>query len=150
MRILTWMLTCSHWCPLVCVCNCLHIHTLYEYVSLLHGEGWPLYSLAYFLRFIRCLRCQSMYLSSAYADNMRDVTGIPLLASLATLSLVTASQMAGQLCALICALCVCVCVCMCVCVRVCLSSFTLSRIVKLATDSGHCSKFFYSVCDKLS
>ena len=89
-----------------------------------------------------------MYLSSAYADNMRDVTGIPLLASLATLSLVTASQMAGQLCALICALCVCVCVC--VCVRVCLSSFTLSRIVKLATDSGHCSKFFYSVCDKLS
>ena len=59
-----------------------------------------------------------MYLSSAYADNMRDVTGIPLLASLATLSLVTASQMAGQLCALICALCVCVCVCVCVCARV--------------------------------
>lgn len=104
------------------VCSQLFAYSyLHEYVSLLHGEVWLLYSLAYFLRFIHRLGCQSMYLSSAYADNMWDVTGIPLLASLATLSLVTASQMAGQLCALICAIpCrVCVCLCVCGCVRAC-------------------------------
>lgn len=51
-----------------------------------------------------------------------------LLASLATLSLVTVSQMAGQLCALICDMHACVCVCVCVSVRV-FKQLSLSRIL---------------------
>ena len=65
--------------------------------------------------------------SSAYADNMRGRDRYSSLASLATLSSVTASQMAGQLCALICAsprVCVCV-----------FKQLSLSRILILATSS---------------